>query len=162
MEFTARWGWQLKLSTGIGCAALAVPAAVQLSRGLPIGYLLLALWLAALPMIIRGYSVTPTHLIIHRLGWTSRWPLSEPLEVRIEPGAMARSWRTFGNGGLFAIHGRFRSGRLGVYRAFVTDPSRTVVLRNTHGTLVVSPDDQERFVTAIRSRGSAVSPVTSR
>jgi hypothetical protein len=32
------------------------------------------------------------------------------------------------------------------YRAFVTDPHRTVVLRYAHRTVVVSPDEPEEFI----------------
>ena len=58
---------------------------------------------------------------------------------------MARSFRTFGNGGLFAITGRYRKRALGAYHAYVTDSDRTVVLRFPSLTLVVSPDDPESF-----------------
>jgi hypothetical protein len=62
---------------------------------------------------------------------------------------MARSLRTWGNGGAFAITGRFRNARLGAYRAYVTDTSRTVVLRFRSETVVISPDDPQRFTQVI-------------
>ena len=62
---------------------------------------------------------------------------------------MARSFRTFGNGGLFAITGRYRNARLGAYHAYVTDSERTVVLRFPSLTLVVSPDNPEAFTRAL-------------
>jgi hypothetical protein len=62
---------------------------------------------------------------------------------------MKGSWRTWGNGGMFAISGHFAGSGLGRYRAFVTDSSRTVVLETSRGIVVVSPDDPGRFVDGI-------------
>src|ERR1700674_3149662 len=63
-------------------------------------------WMALLPLAIvcggilftiRGYTVTPDALLVHRLFWTTRLPLSGLHSAQIEPGAMRRSIRTFGN-----------------------------------------------------------------
>jgi hypothetical protein len=51
-----------------------------------------------------------------------------------------------GNGGFYSITGFYWSKLLGLYRAFVTDMSRTVVLRYTRRTVVVSPASPEEFV----------------
>jgi hypothetical protein len=150
-HFTAPWGWKLKVSTGLACFVLGVPAVFQLSQGHFIGVVLAFVLLSCTPFIIRGYTLTPTHLEIHRLGWTTRWPLDGLREVFARPGVMAWSWRTWGNGGLFAIHGWFRNHQLGRYRAFVTDPDHAVVLRWPQETVVVSPGEPERFVRALQA-----------
>ncbi len=49
-------------------------------------------------------------------------------------------------GGLFSFTGSFRNKALGAYRAFVTDPHRTVVLRFPKRTVIVSPDSPEAFL----------------
>lgn len=54
--------------------------------------------------------------------------------------------RLCGNGGLFSFSGWFRNRALGVYRAFVTDPHRTVVLRYPRRPIVLSPSSPEEFV----------------
>ena len=137
------------MSTGIGCFVVGVPTVYQLANGRPIGWLLLAVLLVPLAGTVRGYTITDTDLEVARLGWTTRWPLAGLQSATVERGAMARSLRTFGNGGLFAITGRFRNARLGAFRAYVTDTERTVVLRFPSLTLVVSPDDPEAFTRAI-------------
>ncbi len=147
--WAAPWGRSLWISTGIGCFVVGVPAVYQLANGRPIGWLLLAVLVVPWFCMVRGYTLTPTHLEVSRLGWTNRWPLAGLQSATVERGVMARSLRTFGNGGLFAITGRFRNQRLGAYRAYVTDTERTVVLRFASVTLVVSPDDPEGFTTAI-------------
>ncbi len=148
-SFAAPWGRSLWISTGIGCFVVGVPTLFQLANGRPIGWLLLAVLAVPLAGAVRGYTITDTELEVTRLGWTSRWPLAGLQSATVERGVMARSLRTFGNGGLFAITGRFRNQRLGAYRAYVTDTERTVVLRFASVTLVVSPDDPEGFTRAI-------------
>jgi hypothetical protein len=115
-------------------------------------------WAAMLPLAviaggalftIRGYTVTPDAVLIQRLFWTTRLPLAGLQSAQFEPDAMARSRRTFGNGGLFSFTGFFRNRMLGAYRAFVTDPHRTVVLQFPARKVVVSPSAPDEFVQQI-------------
>jgi len=117
-------------------------------------------WIALLPLFvlalgalftIRGYTVVADAILIHRLFWTSRLPLTGLESAEFTPDAMRRSLRTFGNGGLFSFTGFYRNKALGAYRAFVTDLHRTVVLRFRARTVVVSPSVPEEFVQDIRS-----------
>jgi hypothetical protein len=112
-------------------------------------------WLALLPLAIvcggalftvRGYTVTSDAILVHRLFWTTRLPLAGLRSAQFEPDAMRWSIRTFGNGGLFSFTGFFRNKALGAYRAFVTDPHRTVVLHFPTRTVVLSPSAPEEFV----------------
>jgi hypothetical protein len=152
-RFSAPWGWKLKVSTAVACFVIGVPAVFQLAQGHVIGVVLAVVLLSMLPFIVRGYTLTATHLEIHRLGWTTRLPLDGLRQVFARPGVMAWSWRIWGNGGVFAIHGWFSNGQLGRYRAFVTDPDRSVVLRWPETTVVISPGDPDRFVRAIVGGG---------
>jgi hypothetical protein len=112
-------------------------------------------WLAPLPLglalgsalfTIRGYAITPDAILIRRLFWTTRLPRAELQSARSEPDAMRGSLRTFGNGGLFSFSGFFWSKALGSYRAWVTDPHRTVVLVYAQRKVVISPEVPEDFV----------------
>jgi hypothetical protein len=112
-------------------------------------------WVALLPLgmvcggalfNIRGYSVTPEAILVHRLFWTTRLSLAGLQSARFEPNAMCWSLRTFENSGLFSFTGFFRSNALGAYRAFVTDPHQTFVLQFATRTVVVSPSPPEEFV----------------
>jgi hypothetical protein len=112
-------------------------------------------WMALPPLVIvcggalftiRGYTVTSDAILVHRLFWTTRVPLAGLQSARFEPDAMRWSIRTFGNGGVFSFTGFFRNKALGAYRAFVTDPHRTVVLHFPTRTVVVSPSTPEEFV----------------
>lgn len=112
-------------------------------------------WIALLPLAIiaggalftiRGYTVTPDAVWVHRLFWKTRLSLTGLQSARFEPDAMSGSIRIFGNGGLFSFSGFFRNKTLGTYRAIVTDPHLTVVLRFSSRTMVVSPSTPEDFV----------------
>jgi hypothetical protein len=94
---------------------------------------------------IRGYSITPQAIRVHRLFWSTSVPLAGLETARFEPRVMKSSIRTFGNGGIFSISGWFYRKGLGAYRAFVTDPRQTVVLRFPSRRVVLSPDDPEGF-----------------
>ena len=104
---------------------------------------------------IRGYTVTSDAILIQRLFWTTRLPLTGLQSAQFQPNAMRGSLRTFGNGGLFSFTGFFRNKALGAYRAFVTDPHRTVVIRFPSRTIVVSPSAPEEFVHEIGAASHA-------
>jgi hypothetical protein len=130
------------LSLGPQASAFAHWSAAVAPLGIIIGCAL---------FLVRGYTVTSETLLIHRLAWHSRIPLRSLLSIEAKPEAMAGSIRTFGNGGFFSFTGFFWSRTLGRFRAYVTDLHRTVVLRLADRTIVVSPDDPERFVQEIKT-----------
>lgn len=106
---------------------------------------LLILGVSAL-FTIRGYTVTRDDILVHRLFWTSRVSRRGLRSATLEPGAVTHSWRALGNRGLFGITGWFRNSKLGLYRAYMSDFQRSVILRYPHSTVVVSPDDPARFI----------------
>ncbi len=67
-----------------------------------------------------------------------------------DPDILKWAFRTGGNGGLGAIHGRFWSKRVGKFEAFMTDPEKAVVLRWPGRTVAVSPQDPEFFIFTVR------------
>lgn len=104
----------------------------------------------ALPFMIRGYRIEPRCLLIRRLGWSTRVSLDELESADVDSTAMKYSLRLMGNGGLFSFTGLYWNRRLGRYRAFVTDPSRAVVLKLGGRTVLVSPDSPDDFARALR------------
>lgn len=100
---------------------------------------------------VRGYELRMGSLIVRRPLWETIVPLEGLTEVEVNPEAMRGSLRLLGNGGLFAFAGWFRNRRLGMYRAFVSNPARSVVLRFPKRTVVVSPDRPEEFAAAIKA-----------
>lgn len=148
--FAAPWGRTVRLVTVTACVIVGTIGTYHAWQGRPLGVVLFALLAASSLFRITGYEVTPTALVVRRPGWSTRCAWADLRSVAAEPGVMARSWRVAGNGGLFAFSGWFSNRQLGVYRAFVNDGDRAVVLRWPRRTIVVSPDEPAAFVGAVQ------------
>jgi hypothetical protein len=103
------------------------------------------------PFMVRGYVLRDDELLIERLGWSNHVPLNSIVSAVAQPDAVRGSVRLFGSGGLFGFFGWFRNGRLGVYRAYGTDPKRCVIVKLTNRIIVVTPDDPTQFVCELDS-----------
>ncbi len=112
---------------------------------------LLIIAVAAL-FVVRGYEIAGRELVVRRLLWATRVPLDGLEHAWQDPEAMAGSIRVFGNGGLFAVTGVYRNGKLGTYRAYVTDRSRALVLRTRSKAIVISPERPEAFLATLKAR----------
>jgi len=159
-RFGAPWSASLRWVTLLGCGVLLVaaltvwtvaPAMDLIAKGIVSASSLLLIGGTAL-FTIRGYRLEGRHLLVDRLLWSTRISLEELRAAEVVPEAMRRSVRLFGNGGLFAFVGWFRNRRLGTYRAFATDPARSVVLRFPNRRIVVTPDDPQRFAEVLEFR----------
>lgn len=160
----APWATSLQVVSAIGTAAL-VGTGFAATRVIPHGTrapfaetfgTLVALVpplvaLGALLFVVRGYEVVPGEVRVARLLWSTRVGLDGLSSASHDPSAMACSLRLFGNGGLFSITGLYQNKTLGRYRAFVTDPKRSVVLRLPKRTVVLSPEDPFTFLHELRS-----------
>jgi len=112
-------------------------------------------WVAALPLVIlfgcalctiRGYSLSSASILVHRLLWSTALPRVALESAEAAPDAMRGSIRTFGNGGAFSFTGFYYNKRLRSYRAYVTDPRRSVILRYANRRVVLSPASPADFV----------------
>lgn len=113
------------------------------------GVLPLALLIGAALCTVRGYSLTPEAILIHRLCWKTKLSRQGLESAEYQPGMLRHSLRSFGNGGLFSFTGWYHNRTLGAYRAYATDIHRTVVLRLSGKTIVLTPDEPERFVSEL-------------
>jgi hypothetical protein len=156
--FNAPWGTPLKVTTGLSGLILAGIAAIGIFSG-PHNSPLWILGMIAMPLsmlfiaalfTIRGYVLTSKELVILRPGWNSKLGLSGLQSAKVDVEAMSQSIRSFGNGGMFCIAGAFYNDRLGSYRAYATDAKRSVVLRFSDRTIVVTPDKPDDFVAGIK------------
>lgn len=100
---------------------------------------------------IRGYTVTPEAILVHRLLWSTRLPRKGLKSAEFVPHAMRGSIRTCGNGGFFSFSGFYWNRTWRSYRAYVTDPRRTVVLRYERRTVIISPGAPEDFIRELAS-----------
>lgn len=157
-SFQAPWGTLLKVLSLFGIFVITgVPGWLLLSKdctapeailycSIPVIVLFIALLFT-----VRGYVIRGNVLEIKRLLWETKFDLSALVSVYSNPKAMTGSIRTMGNGGLFSFSGRYRSGKLGPFRAFVTDFKNCVVLKLAEQVIVVSPDNPEMFVEILNS-----------
>jgi len=164
MKFGAPWSTSVKWITGLTVSFLVILVIFGITRledvgsGSSILFFLAAVVMPALLLVvsacwmIRGYVVTDDMLLVQRLGWQSKMDLKDLVSVEADPEAMARSLRTLGVGGLFCFCGRFRNTKLGAYRAYATDPKRSVVLWFQDRAVVVTPDRPDDFVDCIKER----------
>jgi hypothetical protein len=107
---------------------------------------------ALLLAVVRGYRLVGEELHVVRLGRVNRYSLAGLAQIETNRSAMAHAWKKWGNDGLGAVTGRFRSKQLGTFEALLTDAEHAVVLRWPERTLVVSPDREAFFVESVRAR----------
>ena len=163
--FQAPWGTLLKvISIGVTLLLLGVFGGLAFS-GRSRSSLTSILYLAfplliifgSLLFTVRGYILTGDALLIRRLFWNTRIPLETVISVTPDPKAMTGAIRTLGNGGLYGFSGRFRSGKLGSFRAYVTDFKKCVIIETPTRKIVVSPEDPGDFSETVRATGREIS-----
>jgi len=161
LSFAAPWSTSLKLLS-LGTTLLLLVIAVLVPPTLPTTDLhgmarVLIVAVCVVPLVacalftVRGYRLEARQLLIERLLWSTAVPLDSLSRAWPSPHAMDASIRLFGNGGLYAFTGLFSNKRLGRYRAFVTDPGRSVVLQFPGRTIVISPGSPGDFIRQLRS-----------
>lgn len=175
IHFKARWGAPLILMTLLATAMLVlVPVGCWMmldkigdfarsTKAAPPELLKFAMLLMVFAPVVsvlicafymvRGYVVTDDSVIVLRLGWGTPLNLRRLISAEVDPEALKKSMRIFGNSGLFAFTGIYRNQKLGVFRVYATDASRAVVLRFSDRTVVVTPDDPQKFVAEVKPLG---------
>ncbi len=150
-HYQARWGALLVVMSTlltVLCLGLAFAEFRQHGASAWVGWLLLVLVAGCALFSIRGYTVTPKAILIHRLLWNTRISLAGLQSARRESLSWWRGIR-IGNGGFFSFTGWRYSPGLGFYRVFATNGADRVVLRHSKHTVVVSPSAPDDFVHAV-------------
>jgi Bacterial PH domain len=158
LEFGAPWSRSLKTGSavavvilaGVATAGILMPGRLLLARCLMVGLPFVVLASAFLSMV-SGYTLSAAALEVQRPLWSTTFPLADLLSVAGDSAAFAGALRLFGNGGIFSFTGFFWSRRLGCYRALATDPARAVILKFRRRTLIITPDDAQRFIVRVRT-----------
>ena len=159
LECGAPWSRSLKTASTVSTGLLALIAAVGTfslpARLWPAHALMIALPVMVLAIafvnMVSGYALSSTELEVRRPLWSNSFSLAELLAVNGDPQAFKGALRLFGNGGLFSFTGYFWTRRLGLYRAFATDPARAVVLKFGRRNIVITPDDPLHFIVRVRT-----------
>jgi hypothetical protein len=168
LEFGAPWSRSLKAASVFAVVTLALvattgllvmPERFMLARSMMVGVPLGVLTIAFLS-VVSGYTLTATQLEIRRPLWNTVFPLVELLSVGGDAEVFKGALRLFGNGGIFSFTGFFWKRGLGCYRSFATDPARAVILKFRARTIVVTPDDPQRFIVRVRTHLANRDPVS--
>jgi hypothetical protein len=162
-SYRAPWGRRIWVITGavvVLAVALAVAMPLTISAKSPgerwaawiAPVVVLAIVALTALWIIRRFELTDDAILVRRSFWTNRIPLASIESADLDPQACRGAWKTAGNDGLFAMHGRFRSKRLGKFQAYVTDPANAIVLRVRGDTIVISPENPRGFLRELNHR----------
>lgn len=155
-RFEAPWGTLLKVVTGAvtvlmaGSLVVIWVSPVTLWVQFLVAVLLVGALIAGPLFQVRGYRIAGGMLEVLRSGWWTRLPLAGLRSVEPVPGRALAGVRLFGNGGFWSFTGWYWNSRLGRYRCFVNDPGRAVLLRYEGRSVVVAPEDPERFMRVLR------------
>jgi Bacterial PH domain len=146
----ARYDRLTKIVSGAVVVVLVAVSAMAMRTGaVPVlAVAVIALGFAFSP---RGYEISDGAFRVKRLIGDVVIPLDRLRFVR--DATAADFWgcvRLWGSGGLFGYYGWFWSKALGRSRWYVTDRNRAVVVTNGDKTILVSPEDHDGFVAAIR------------
>ncbi len=147
LKIVSFFGTLLVIVIGITAyRTIPLPSGFTHAFGLAIVGVFPAILLFSLLFTVSGYDLEGSDLLVNRLLWSTRISLAELRQVFADPTACKCSIRLFGNGGLFSFTGFYRNSRLGKYRLFATDFTRSVVLVFPDRTVVVTPDNPELFI----------------
>jgi energy-coupling factor transporter transmembrane protein EcfT len=98
-----------------------------------------------------SYTVTQDQLIINRAAGSVHIPRSSIKSVDvIHRNLVDGSMRTFGVGGLFGYYGRFSNAKFGTMSWYVRRMDHLVFINTNAEKILVSPDDVNGFVAALR------------
>ena len=158
MRFTATWSGLLIGVSVFASLILIFVSGLFLTRpDVPTGFKVAVIascmgtLFTSLLFTVRGYRIEMGCLYIERLIWDTRIDLRHLRSVEADPDAMARAWRTFGNGGLFSFSGWFRN----IYDAVTTSlVGMSITIRYFFTKPVTVEYPEERLPVAPRYRSS--------
>jgi len=147
-SFAASYDLTTKIISGLVVAVLAVLAVVAPAFVAAIFGVLL---LVAYACSARGYEVAEGCIIVKRLIRDLRIPLDGVREARPAGADDFRGClRLAGSGGLFGYYGLFQTSKLGRSNWYLTNRQHAVVVITASRTVLLSPDDADGFLAAVR------------
>jgi transcriptional regulator with XRE-family HTH domain len=161
-HFRAPWSLTVKIVTPLVIGVLLALPFIIPGQTLPwLHWWLWGVFVFTLFFSVSGFSVRDGQLLVHRLGWATKFELAQLSAFSANPHAMMGSIRLFGNGGFFCFIGYYRNSVIGSFRAYVTDPAKSVVLEFGDRKIVVSPDDPQAFVETLRDATKGICKETT-
>jgi transcriptional regulator with XRE-family HTH domain len=112
-----------------------------------------ALFCLNFPWIITGYALKNGKLLVHHLGWAKKYDLAHITGISICPQA------SLGSGPVtvyFHFSDVFHSKQMGYFRNYVTDIDKAVLVEFGKKKIVVTPDDPNAFIAAVRENAKTI------
>jgi len=151
-SFRASYDTTSKVVTGIVFLVFAVVLAA--TRNPIVGCPFVLILLGAFAYSPRSYEIAEQAVVVKRLIGSVRFRLDGIRELRAATAGDFRDcMRLWGNGGLFGYYGLFQTAKLGKSSWYVTNRRNAVILVTEGKTAVLSPDDVNGFMTAVRATG---------
>ncbi len=148
-EFSATYDRTAKILSSLCAVVVLIPGVM--SRNLLIAAVGLVVLGLAYVFSPRGYAISQDSILVKRMIGAVRVPLSGIRVVRAAAASDFRGCiRLFGSGGLFGYYGTFRTTALGKCTWYMTDRSKAVVVMAEGKTVLLSPEDVEGFLGAVR------------
>ncbi|MFT3824066.1 MAG: PH domain-containing protein [Chitinophagaceae bacterium] len=100
------------------------------------------------------YSITSTHLVIHRPIGKVMIAKTDIFSVApVDPEQMKWTIRTFGVGGLFGYFGKFANSKIGSMTWYATRRDSMLMITTTdHKRIVITPDEPALFLQHINTK----------
>jgi hypothetical protein len=141
-------------------ALVALQAALMPRRSMTDYWISVCAPLVGVPIVVavwwfarvHAYRLEGQELVVVRALFPVHFSLAGLQSIEPDRDPMAGARKRRGNDGLGSVSGKFRSRKLGDFRAHLTDRERGVVLRAAAGTLVISPAQPAIFVDAVKRR----------
>lgn len=163
-EFRAawdKWVWLISvfyiailglLPMGMIAYAMTIPGANRNSLA-AVAVIMLAVLAVTYFFAPQAYTVEPGNLIVQRPGVDVTIPLDQIERMEVADGwpIFRGAFRRFASGGALGFFGSFWNSTLKGFTAYATRLDKVVVLYRSHGgPIIVSPDEIERFLAAVR------------
>jgi len=147
-NYAARYDLKAKIVSTLAC--VLVFGAALIVHNLVVAAVALFLFALTYAYSPRGYRIAEGWLFVRRWAGDVPFPLSTIRESRrAAPEDFHRALRLWGSGGIFGYYGIFSTAKLGKCTWYLTNRKNAVVLVTGSKTILVSPEDPDRFLQAI-------------
>lgn len=150
MAFTASYDRITKIISAVVCLFLL--GIIVATHSVVVSTLGICVVLVSFAYSPRGYNLADRTISVQRLAGQALIPLDDIREARPATPEDSRGCiRLWGSGGFFGYFGLFRSRKLGKFTAYLTNRNNHVVVITGSKTVLLSPDDVDGFLAAIRA-----------
>ena len=102
--------------------------------------------------LIRGYSITPDTIEINHIGRAKKFKIRDITDIEKVPLGARNGFGLCGIWGIYSFTGIAINSTYGIHKRYLTNRSNAVALKFGKKTVVVSPDDPDRFIQEVQGK----------